>query len=220
MSQATPSLTHTHTHTDTHTHTLKRIRLGTLLGRGPPYPIAQPCPLLMRARTCSKLLPPTNEVCEGYVFTGDCLSTGGSSSLWGVSVQGVSVQGGLCPGASVGGDLSRGSLSRGSLSGGVSRGGSLSRGVSVHGVSVRDKSICKPVHIMYFVPLQGVPKLSVLQFCVCIMFHWCRCCLQWPWLQQPTLGLTTLQSGPVHEQVNHHETVVTPWESELYELAS
>ena len=39
-------------------------------------------------------LPPANEVCEGYVFTGFCLSTGGLS----VSVpgEGVSVQGGLC----------------------------------------------------------------------------------------------------------------------------
>ena len=64
-------------------------------------------------------LPPANEVCEGYVFTGVCLSTGevsvhrGSVSR-GVSVQGVSVQGVLCPG--------------GSLSRGVSvQGGSLSR---------------------------------------------------------------------------------------------
>ena len=56
-------------------------------------------------------LPPSNEVCEGYVFTGVCLSTEGILSLcpggspswrgfpsWGVSVWGVSVQGGLCPG--------------------------------------------------------------------------------------------------------------------------
>ena len=28
-----------------------------------------------------RLLPPANEVCEGYVFTGVCLSTGGSA--WG-----------------------------------------------------------------------------------------------------------------------------------------
>ena len=40
------------------------------------------------------LLPPANEVCEGYVFTGVCLSTGRGSSVsvqrgWGVSVQGV-----------------------------------------------------------------------------------------------------------------------------------
>ena len=55
-------------------------------------------------------LPPANEVCEAYVFTGICLSTGGGRfSLQGVSVQGLSVWG---------------SLSRGSLSGrSPSRGG-------------------------------------------------------------------------------------------------
>ena len=52
-------------------------------------------------------LPPTNKVCEGYIFTNVCLSTG----------EGVSVQGDL---------LSGGSLSRGSLSRGVSvKGGGL-----------------------------------------------------------------------------------------------
>ena len=79
------------------------------------------------------LLPPANEVCEGYVFTGVLsVHRGVSVSVWrrvslqvvsvqggslsrvvsiqgGVSVWGVSVQGGLCPG----GSLSRGSLSRG-----------------------------------------------------------------------------------------------------------
>ena len=47
-------------------------------------------------------LPPTNEVCEGYVFTGVCLSTGGSlsrGSVWGGSLSGGSLSGGgLCPG--------------------------------------------------------------------------------------------------------------------------
>ena len=71
---------------------------------------------------------PANKVCEGYVFTGVCLSTGGSLS------QGVSILRGLCP---------RGSLSRGfsvqgvSVQGGVSvQVGSLSRWVSVQGVSM------------------------------------------------------------------------------------
>ena len=33
---------------------------------------------------CPVLLPPANEVCEGYVFTGVCLSTGGHAWLpWG-----------------------------------------------------------------------------------------------------------------------------------------
>ena len=87
------------------------------------------------------LLPPANKVCEGYVFTGVCLSTGGlalcpggspsgGSLFMGVSVQGVPVKrgvsiqgdlcpegclsGGLCPGVSVqGGVYLRGSLSRG-----------------------------------------------------------------------------------------------------------
>ena len=51
--------------------------------------------LLMRINCSgpSYFLPPTNEVCEGYVFTGVCLSTGGS-----LSGGRVSVQGGLCQG--------------------------------------------------------------------------------------------------------------------------
>ena len=69
-----------------------------------------------------QLLPPAYEVCEGYVFTGVCLSRGevsvhrgvsahgGSLCPGGVSVQGgISVQGGgLCPGGSLsmGGSLS------------------------------------------------------------------------------------------------------------------
>ena len=48
------------------------------------------------------LLPPANEVCKGYVFTGVCLSTGGG---------GLCPEGRLCPG----GSLSRGSLSKGGL---------------------------------------------------------------------------------------------------------
>ena len=73
------------------------------------------------------LLPSANEVCEGYVFTGVCLSTGGvsvqgESLSKGVSVLGFSVQEGLCQ---------EGSLSRESLSGGLCPWGSQSRGVSV-----------------------------------------------------------------------------------------
>ena len=86
------------------------------------------------------LLLPVNEVCEGYIFTGVCLSTGGGFL---VSVQGISVQaglclGGLCPGGLYPGGLSvqwisiQGrSLSGGSLSGRSLSGGSLSGGVSV-----------------------------------------------------------------------------------------
>ena len=46
-------------------------------------------------------ISPTNEVCEGNVFTGVCLSTGGLGlcSAGSLSGEGVSVQGlGLCPG--------------------------------------------------------------------------------------------------------------------------
>ena len=77
------------------------------------------------------LLPPTNEVCEGKVFTGVCLSTGGSLSREGgeslsrgISVQGVSAQVALSRGSLYMGSLSRG---RGSLS----RGGSLCPGEGV-----------------------------------------------------------------------------------------
>ena len=70
-------------------------------------------------------LPPANKVCEGYVFTGVCLSSGGGGSRSlsrgspsrgspsGGSLSGVSVQGGLCQGVSVQGGLCSGvSLSR------------------------------------------------------------------------------------------------------------
>ena len=45
-------------------------------------------------------LPPANEVCEGYVFTGVRLSRGGLCP-GGFSPRGVSVQRGFCPGGSV-----------------------------------------------------------------------------------------------------------------------
>ena len=74
---------------------------------------------MLSCMTCNSLftLPdmPANEVCEGYVFTGVCLFTGGSQYL---------SSGGVC---------ARGFLSR----------GSLSRGVSVQGVSVQGEgSLC------------------------------------------------------------------------------
>ena len=42
-------------------------------------------------------LPPANEVCKGYVFTGVCVSTGGGGGLCprGISVQGVSLSRGV-----------------------------------------------------------------------------------------------------------------------------
>ena len=39
-----------------------------------------------------ELLPPANKVCEGYVFTGVCLSTGGHACFRG----GVRASGGVC----------------------------------------------------------------------------------------------------------------------------
>ena len=38
------------------------------------------------------LLPPANEVCEGYVFTGVCLSTGGGRAWWQGGMRGA----GMC----------------------------------------------------------------------------------------------------------------------------
>ena len=42
------------------------------------------------------LLPPANEVCEGYVFTGVCLSTGGDICGKGACVAGGMHGGGVC----------------------------------------------------------------------------------------------------------------------------
>ena len=42
------------------------------------------------------LLPPANEVCEGYVFTGVCLSTGGGRAWQGVVHGGGGMHGGGC----------------------------------------------------------------------------------------------------------------------------
>ena len=58
--------------------------------------------LLSRFFWFSELLPPANEVCEGYVFTGVCLSTGGVVSQhalqWGVvSQHALQVSGGGVP---------------------------------------------------------------------------------------------------------------------------
>ena len=81
------------------------------------------------------LLPPANEVLQGNVFTGVCLSTRGRfrSLSRGVSIpEGSlsrgSLSGGLCPGGLYPvGSLSRGLCLAKSLSRGVSVRGSLSR---------------------------------------------------------------------------------------------
>ena len=44
----------------------------------------------------SVYLPPANEVCEGYIFTGVCLSTGGACTARGACVVGMCVAGGAC----------------------------------------------------------------------------------------------------------------------------
>ena len=81
---------------------------------------------------CHLFLLSAKEVCEGYVFTGVCLSTGVGSLSRGVCPEGSLSRGGLCP---------RGSLSREfyvqggggyvqgiSVQGGLCPGGSLSKG--------------------------------------------------------------------------------------------
>ena len=90
-------------------------------------------------------LPPANEVCEGYVFTG--LSTAGmgvgSQYRESLSTGSLSRGGGLCPeeGVSV---QRRGSLSRGiSVQAGSLSGGSLSRGVSVQAASLSEGSLSR-----------------------------------------------------------------------------
>ena len=93
----------------------------------------------------STYLPPANEVCEGYVFTGVCLSTGGGRGVSVTVQRGISVQGGLCQGRLVSvkvGGLCPGCLCqggglctgvRGLCPGGPCQGS----GVSVQGVPVR-----------------------------------------------------------------------------------
>ena len=77
------------------------------------------------------LLLPANEVCEGNVFTGVCLSKGGFLSRGDLCPGGLCpggvCPGGLCPGGLCPGGVSTqgGSLSRKSLSGGLYLGGGL-----------------------------------------------------------------------------------------------
>ena len=92
------------------------------------------------------LLPPTNKVCEGYVCTGVCLSTGGlalcpgGSPLGGSLSKGISVQGGVCLGVSVWG---------------VSVWGVSVQGVSVWGISVQG-GFCPGVSVQGGVCLVGL----------------------------------------------------------------
>ena len=63
------------------------------------------------------LLPPANVVCEGYVFTGVCLSTGGVLHPGGFSIGGVLHPRGGSP--SVGGSPSRRGSPSGQCAGGT-----------------------------------------------------------------------------------------------------
>ena len=93
-------------------------------------------------------LPPANEVCESYVFTDVCLSTG------------VSVQGGFCP---------EGSLSGGLCPGGLCPGVSLSREVSLsRGVSVWE-DLCSGISVQGGL-CQGNPPNGNVQ-AVCILLE-------------------------------------------------
>ena len=82
-----------------------------------------------------QFIPPANEVCEGNVFTGICLSTGGCLCP-GVSVQGVFVQEGFCPG---GGLRAGGLCTEGSLSVWVSVQGCLCQGDLPYG---KERAVC------------------------------------------------------------------------------
>ena len=93
--------------------------------------------LLMKKNNCSPYYYRTaNEGCEGYIFTGVCLSIGCGGSLsrkWEVSVRGVSGGRGFCP--------ARGLWPEQSLSRGISVQGVSVQGVSVWGVSVWGVSV-------------------------------------------------------------------------------
>ena len=87
------------------------------------------------------LLPPANEVCEGYVFTGVCLSTGGvhgrgrgmhgrGHACWGMHVGGMHGRGsGMVGACMVGGMCGEGSAWQGDMHG---RGTCMAGGM--HGV--------------------------------------------------------------------------------------
>ena len=82
---------------------------------------------MARTRTQILLLPSANEVCEGYVFTGVCLSAGRGSSAY----RGLHPWGGLYPGQGLhsGGSASGGFCIRGER-------GSVSGGFCIHRTGV------------------------------------------------------------------------------------
>ena len=120
----------------------------------------------MEDKFLTKFLPPANEVCEGNVFTGVCVSM----------EQGVLSRGGLCPGGlcpRVGVSVQGwGSLSKGGVSvqgrGSLSKGGGLCprKGVSVWGNLCPEESLsrclCPGVPVQRGVFVQGVFVLGGL----------------------------------------------------------
>ena len=87
----------------------------------------------------SKFLPPANEVCEGYVFTGVCLSMGGHV-WWGACVGGMHGGGEVCM---AGGCAWWGACVVGGMHGGGvhGRGGMCSWGHAWQGV-VHGRGVC------------------------------------------------------------------------------
>ena len=83
-------------------------------------------------------LLPANKVCKGYVYTGICVSTGGSWSLSGSNCLHL---GGLCSGGLCQGGLCPGGLCPGGLCLEVSVWEVPIQGVSVQGVSVWGTSV-------------------------------------------------------------------------------
>ena len=73
-------------------------------------------------------LPPANEVCEGYVFTGVCLSTGGWHAWQGACMVEVGMHGG---GACMAGGVHGGGAC---VSGGMHGRGACGRGACVGGM--------------------------------------------------------------------------------------
>ena len=119
-------------------HSMIFVRAGRR-GRGEGVPRASTTNGLVCRRY--KLLPSANEVCEGYVFTGVCLSTGGERCMAegvcmvGCAWQGGHVwQGGLWPGGLLqGGCVARGMHGR----------GRAWQGVGMHGTHVPSRQILR-----------------------------------------------------------------------------
>ena len=114
-------------------------------------------------------LPPTNEVCEGYVFTGVCLSTGGAC-VTGACMVG----GGMCGrggmrggGAWQGGMCGGGCMAEGHIWQGVCMAGGVMHG---RGGSMRGRGACMPDTTRYG---DTVNERAVLTRLECILVLLC-----------------------------------------------